>query len=44
VLDIVAKHRHEPTATILERVFDALRAHVGDSARPDDLALVIARN
>jgi len=44
VLDIVAKHRHEPTAAILERVFDALRAHVGDSVRPDDLALVIVRN
>jgi sigma-B regulation protein RsbU (phosphoserine phosphatase) len=43
VLDIVAKHRHEPTATILEHVFDALRAHVGESERPDDLALVIAR-
>ena len=44
VLDIVAQYRHEPTATILERVFDALRAHVGDSSRPDDLALVIVRN
>jgi sigma-B regulation protein RsbU (phosphoserine phosphatase) len=44
VLDIVSKYRHEATATILERVFDALRAHVGDSSRPDDLALVIVRN
>jgi sigma-B regulation protein RsbU (phosphoserine phosphatase) len=44
VLDIVAQHRHEPTATILERVFEALRAHVGDSTRPDDLAVVIVRN
>ena len=44
VLDIVSQYRHEPTATILERVFDALRAHVGDSPRPDDLALVIVRN
>jgi sigma-B regulation protein RsbU (phosphoserine phosphatase) len=44
VLDIVAQYRHEPTVTILERVFDALRAHVGDSPRPDDLALVIVRN
>ena len=44
VLDIVAQYRHEPTATILERVFDALRAHVGDSPRPDDVALVIVRN
>jgi len=26
------------------RQAQALRAHVGDSARPDDLALVIARN
>lgn len=43
VLDIVANNRHEPTAAILERVFDALRAHVGDSPRPDDLALVIVR-
>jgi len=44
VLDIVSQHRDEPTATILERVFDALRAHVGESPRPDDLALVIVRN
>jgi sigma-B regulation protein RsbU (phosphoserine phosphatase) len=44
VLDIVAKYRHEPTAAILERVFDALKAHVGESLRPDDLALVIVRN
>ena len=44
VIDIVSKNRHEPTATILKRVFDALRAHIGDSARPDDLALVIVRN
>jgi sigma-B regulation protein RsbU (phosphoserine phosphatase) len=44
VLDIVTQHRHEPTSAILERVFDALRAHVGESPRPDDLALVIVRN
>jgi sigma-B regulation protein RsbU (phosphoserine phosphatase) len=44
VLDIVTQHRHEPTGAILERVFDALRAHVGESPRPDDLALVIVRN
>ena len=44
VLDIVSRHRSEPTAVILERVFDLLSAHVGDSPRPDDLALVIVRN
>jgi serine phosphatase RsbU (regulator of sigma subunit) len=44
VIDMVKNHRHEPTATILERVFEALSAHVGDSTRPDDLALVIVRN
>jgi sigma-B regulation protein RsbU (phosphoserine phosphatase) len=44
VLDIVSKYCHEPTATILERVFDALSEHVGESPRPDDLALVIVRN
>ena len=43
VLDIVARHRREPTAVILERVFDLLSAHVGESPRPDDLALVIVR-
>ena len=43
VLDLVSQYRHEPTATILERVFDLLRAHVGESPRPDDLAVVIAR-
>jgi sigma-B regulation protein RsbU (phosphoserine phosphatase) len=44
VLDIVTRYRHEPTSAILERVFDALRSHVGESPRPDDLALVIVRN
>ena len=44
VLDIVSRYRDEPTATILERVFEALSAHVGESPRPDDLALVIVRN
>ena len=44
VLEIVRQYRAEPTATILERVFDALRAHIGESPRPDDLALVIVRN
>jgi sigma-B regulation protein RsbU (phosphoserine phosphatase) len=44
VIDIVKKHRHEATATILERVFEALSAHISDSTRPDDLALVIVRN
>ena len=44
VLDIVSRHRSEPTAVILERVFDLLSAHVGESPRPDDLALVIVRN
>jgi hypothetical protein len=29
---------------ILDRVFEALSAHVGESPRPDDLALVIVRN
>ncbi len=44
VLDIVLQHRTEPTAMILDRVFEALSAHVGESPRPDDLALVIVRN
>jgi sigma-B regulation protein RsbU (phosphoserine phosphatase) len=44
VLDLVAKYRHEPTETILERVFALLKTHIGESPRPDDLALVIVRN
>jgi sigma-B regulation protein RsbU (phosphoserine phosphatase) len=44
VLEIVSRYRHEPTAAILEHVFDALQTHIGDSSRPDDLALVIVRN
>lgn len=43
VIDIVSQYRHEPTSAILDRVFDALSAHVGESPRPDDLALVIVR-
>jgi serine phosphatase RsbU (regulator of sigma subunit) len=45
VLEIVSRTpRTSRQATILERVFEALSAHVGESPRPDDLALVIVRN
>jgi sigma-B regulation protein RsbU (phosphoserine phosphatase) len=43
VLDIVLKHRaHEPQE-ILERVFDTLNQHIGDTLRRDDLTLVLLR-
>jgi sigma-B regulation protein RsbU (phosphoserine phosphatase) len=43
VLDVVVKHRKSPPAEILERVFEALNQHVGDTPRRDDLTLVILR-
>jgi phosphoserine phosphatase RsbU/P len=44
VLDIVSRHRTEPPARILERVFAALQAHIGDVVRRDDLTLVLVRS
>jgi serine phosphatase RsbU (regulator of sigma subunit) len=44
VLDIVCRHRTEPPARILERVFAALQAHIGDVVRRDDLTLVLVRS
>jgi sigma-B regulation protein RsbU (phosphoserine phosphatase) len=40
---LVRDHRREPPNVILERAFTVLDQHVGDVARRDDQALVIAR-
>jgi sigma-B regulation protein RsbU (phosphoserine phosphatase) len=44
VLDLVRDARTEPPARIVETVFNALRAHVGDAIRRDDLTLLVARS
>lgn len=44
VLDLVRDTRAEPPARIVEAVFSALRAHVGDAIRRDDLTLLVARS
>jgi sigma-B regulation protein RsbU (phosphoserine phosphatase) len=43
VLDVVLRHRAAEPEFILERVFDALNQHIGDTPRRDDLTLVILR-
>ncbi len=44
VLDVVREARREHPKVVVERVFDALRSHVGDAIRRDDLTLLIARS
>ncbi|MGQ0649055.1 MAG: PP2C family protein-serine/threonine phosphatase [Gemmatimonadaceae bacterium] len=44
VLDLVRSLRDESPAIIVERVFAAVSAHVGDASRRDDLTLVVARS
>jgi sigma-B regulation protein RsbU (phosphoserine phosphatase) len=43
LLTLIAKHRTDPPANIVERVFDAVRRHAGDAAGKDDLTLVVVR-
>jgi sigma-B regulation protein RsbU (phosphoserine phosphatase) len=43
ITDVVRTHRHQPPAVILEHAIAALRQHMGDVTRRDDLTLVIAR-
>ena len=44
VLDTVVASRTEPPAHIVDRVFEALALHTGDTPRRDDLTLVVARS
>jgi sigma-B regulation protein RsbU (phosphoserine phosphatase) len=44
VLDTIKKHASEPTAVIVDRVFEALREHTGDIPPRDDLTLVVMRS
>ena len=44
VLDLVRSLRDEPPQYIVDRVFAAVRSHVGDASRRDDLTLVVARS
>ncbi len=44
VLDIVVEHRASRPAEIVDRVFDMLSLHTGDTPRRDDLTLVITRS
>jgi sigma-B regulation protein RsbU (phosphoserine phosphatase) len=44
VLQIAQSLRAEAPQTIVDRVFAAVRTHVGDAIRRDDLTLVVARN
>ncbi len=44
VLDIFVKHRAEAPNVIVDRVFEVLRQHMGDTPKRDDLTLVVLRS
>lgn len=44
VLDIVRDARDQHPTAVVEHVFDALRSHVGDAIRRDDLTILVARS
>ena len=44
VLDVVRQHRTEPTAAIIDRVYERVAAHTGDVPPRDDMALVVLRS
>ena len=44
VLELVCAHRADDPASIVERVFDVLRTHIGDTPLRDDLTLVVLRS
>ena len=44
VVETVVRHRASPPAEIVERVFDVLALHTGDTLRRDDLTLVLLRS
>jgi serine phosphatase RsbU (regulator of sigma subunit) len=44
VLELVCTHRGDDPAAIVDRVFDVLRSHTGDTPLRDDLTLVVLRS
>jgi len=44
VLDAIKQHASEPSATIVDRVFEALSEYTGDIPPRDDLTLVVLRS
>lgn len=43
LLALITKHRADPPTMIVDRVFESVRRHAGDSAGKDDLTLVVVR-
>jgi serine phosphatase RsbU (regulator of sigma subunit) len=44
VLDTIKRYAAEPSAVIVDRVFDALSEYTGDIPPRDDLTLVVLRS
>ena len=44
VLELVCDHRADDPASIVDRVFDVLRSHIGDTPLRDDLTLVVLKS
>jgi sigma-B regulation protein RsbU (phosphoserine phosphatase) len=43
LMEIVARHRHQPLETISQQVMLALDDWIGAQEQPDDITLVLAR-
>ena len=44
IIELAQKHREEPPARVLERIFALLDQHTGDTRRRDDLTIVALRS
>ena len=44
IVEVARKHRDQPPARVLERIFDLLDQHTGDTRRRDDLTIVALRS
>jgi sigma-B regulation protein RsbU (phosphoserine phosphatase) len=44
IVEMAQKHRADPPASILERIFEMLDQHTGDTRRRDDLTIVAVRS
>jgi sigma-B regulation protein RsbU (phosphoserine phosphatase) len=43
IKSLVVEYRNEPAATIVEKVFDAVNAHAGNTPQFDDLTMVVVK-
>jgi sigma-B regulation protein RsbU (phosphoserine phosphatase) len=44
IVEVARQHRDQPPARVLDRIFDLLDQHTGDTRRRDDLTIVVLRS